>query len=155
MQRILQDPSWVAANLQKLSTFYFSALLPELACPRHHKGGIREPSFIHYLYIAPFHTFMYSISYSLINFLMNDPSNPFNHLSHHLCIGNHTTTSNITTTGNSIHNSMQMSGRTVNPNLNCMSINMPSLLAALNIFPAQYHYKTTTQLRNISRKAST
>ena len=43
VQRILQDPSWVAANLQKLSKFYFSALLPELACPRHHKGGIREP----------------------------------------------------------------------------------------------------------------
>ncbi len=23
--------------------YFFSALLPELACPRHHSGGIREP----------------------------------------------------------------------------------------------------------------
>ena len=29
--------------MEKLCEFYFSALLPELACPRQGKGGIREP----------------------------------------------------------------------------------------------------------------
>ncbi len=28
----------------KLQSFYFDALLPELASPRHRKGGIREPT---------------------------------------------------------------------------------------------------------------
>ena len=44
VERIYKDQSWLDINLNKLSKFYFSSLLPELACPRHHKGGIREPS---------------------------------------------------------------------------------------------------------------
>ena len=43
IERINRDPSWETANLKKLKDFYFGALLPELACPRHHQGGIREP----------------------------------------------------------------------------------------------------------------
>lgn len=43
IERIYKDQSWLDTNLQKLRNFYFSALLPELVCPRHHKGGIREP----------------------------------------------------------------------------------------------------------------
>ena len=30
------------SNIEKLKNFYFCSLLPELACPRHYKGGIRE-----------------------------------------------------------------------------------------------------------------
>ncbi len=30
-------------QLDKLKYFYFESLLPELACPRHCKGGLREP----------------------------------------------------------------------------------------------------------------
>lgn len=44
VERIRCDNSWWTSNIDKLKTFYFSALLPELACPRHHKGGIREPA---------------------------------------------------------------------------------------------------------------
>ena len=44
IERIYVDKAWQESNLPKLKKFYFSALLPELACPRHHKGGIREPS---------------------------------------------------------------------------------------------------------------
>ena len=44
IERIYKDQSWGAKNLKKLKDFYFSALLPELAHPRHHSGGIREPS---------------------------------------------------------------------------------------------------------------
>ena len=43
IERIYRDQSWPDKNLHKLKNFYFSALLPELACPRHHNGGIREP----------------------------------------------------------------------------------------------------------------
>ena len=43
IERIYSDSAWQTANLCKLQNFYFSALLPELACPRHHCGGIREP----------------------------------------------------------------------------------------------------------------
>ena len=42
VERIYRDASWWSSNMAKLKTFYFSSLLPELACPRHHKGGIRE-----------------------------------------------------------------------------------------------------------------
>ena len=44
IERIYADKVWQENNIPKLKEFYFSALLPELACPRHHKGGIREPS---------------------------------------------------------------------------------------------------------------
>lgn len=44
IERIYRDHAWQTTNIQKVKDFYFSALLPELACPRHHKGGIREPS---------------------------------------------------------------------------------------------------------------
>ena len=44
IERIYTDKAWQHCNIPKLKNFYFSALLPELACPRHHKGGIREPS---------------------------------------------------------------------------------------------------------------
>lgn len=43
IERIHKDTSWWATILDKLEAFYFSALLPELACPRHHRG-IREPT---------------------------------------------------------------------------------------------------------------
>ena len=43
IERISRDQSWEVTNLKKLNKFYFDALLPELACPNHHKGGIREP----------------------------------------------------------------------------------------------------------------
>jgi hypothetical protein len=43
IQRIYPDKTWQERNLPTLRNFYFTALLPELACPRHHKGGIREP----------------------------------------------------------------------------------------------------------------
>ena len=42
VERIYRDDSWWTPCLNKLRTFYFSSLLPELACPRRHKGGIRE-----------------------------------------------------------------------------------------------------------------
>ena len=32
----------MAENSSKTKGFYLSSILPELACPRHHKGGIRE-----------------------------------------------------------------------------------------------------------------
>jgi len=43
VERVYRDLLWEKKNLQKLQDFYFNALLPELACPRHHSGGIREP----------------------------------------------------------------------------------------------------------------
>ena len=44
VERIFLDEAWKQINLSKLKDFYFSALLPELACPRYHRGGIREPT---------------------------------------------------------------------------------------------------------------
>ena len=44
IQRIHRDRKWWGAQLAKLRQFYFAALLPELACPRHRSGGIREPT---------------------------------------------------------------------------------------------------------------
>ena len=44
IERIKKNQAWQDKNLPKLKDFYLSALLPELACPRYHKGGIREPS---------------------------------------------------------------------------------------------------------------
>ena len=43
VERVYRDHSWWSEQIPKLKTFYFNALLPELACPRHGKGGIREP----------------------------------------------------------------------------------------------------------------
>ncbi len=43
IERICTDQAWQKANLLQLKEFYFFALLPELACPKHHNGGIREP----------------------------------------------------------------------------------------------------------------
>ena len=43
VQRIPWNPDWWKQQLPRLKEFYFDALLPELACPRHGKGGIREP----------------------------------------------------------------------------------------------------------------
>ena len=42
VERIQIDPQWWNKHISKLKQFYFEALLPELACPRHNKGGIRE-----------------------------------------------------------------------------------------------------------------
>jgi len=42
IERIHYDEQWWRTQLPKLETFYFKALLPELACPRYHTGGIRE-----------------------------------------------------------------------------------------------------------------
>ncbi len=42
VERIYRNEVWLDTILPKLRTFYFSALLPELACPRHHQGGIRQ-----------------------------------------------------------------------------------------------------------------
>ena len=43
VQRINRDRNWWEKQVPKLKSFYFDALLPELACPRLGKGGIREP----------------------------------------------------------------------------------------------------------------
>jgi len=42
IERIHYDEQWWRTQLSKLETFYFKALLPELACPLYHTGGIRE-----------------------------------------------------------------------------------------------------------------
>ena len=42
VERIQIDQQWWDKQLAKLKLFYFEALLPELACPRHNKGGIRQ-----------------------------------------------------------------------------------------------------------------
>ena len=44
IERIYRDSRWWGIQLAKLRKFYFQALLPELACPRHRYGGIREPN---------------------------------------------------------------------------------------------------------------
>lgn len=44
IERIHRDQRWWGGQLTKLRKFYFSALLPELAVPRHRNGGIREPT---------------------------------------------------------------------------------------------------------------
>ena len=43
IERIYRNDTWWQNHLLKLKTFYFQALLPELACPRYYSGGIREP----------------------------------------------------------------------------------------------------------------
>ena len=43
IERIYHDEQWWRTQLPKLETFFFKSLLPELACPRYHSGGIREP----------------------------------------------------------------------------------------------------------------
>ena len=43
IERISRDKEWWQQQIPKLRNFYFGALLPELSCPRHGKGGIREP----------------------------------------------------------------------------------------------------------------
>ena len=43
VERVYQDREWWSEQLPKLKLFYYDALLPELANPRHDKGGIREP----------------------------------------------------------------------------------------------------------------
>ena len=43
IERIYRDRDWWTLQMAKCKTFYFRALLPELACPRYGKGGIREP----------------------------------------------------------------------------------------------------------------
>ena len=42
VERKYYDASWWTSNIEKLKDFYFCSLLPELACPRHYKRGIRE-----------------------------------------------------------------------------------------------------------------
>ena len=44
VERFYRNVEWWGEQIPKLRTFYFEALLPQLACPRHHKGGIREPT---------------------------------------------------------------------------------------------------------------
>ena len=44
VERIYRDKKWWSSQLAKLRKFYFTALLPELAVPRHRRGGIREPT---------------------------------------------------------------------------------------------------------------
>ena len=44
IQRIRFNEQFWTQTIPKLKKFYFDALLPELACPRFHNGGIREPS---------------------------------------------------------------------------------------------------------------
>ena len=43
VERIPRDSIWWKQHVPKLQSFYFDALLPELACPRHGRGGIRDP----------------------------------------------------------------------------------------------------------------
>ena len=42
IERIQRDKSWWEQHLEKAKEFFFTSLLPELACPMHRKGGIRE-----------------------------------------------------------------------------------------------------------------
>ena len=42
VERIFKDDDWWAKQMTKLKEFYFNSLLPELACPRHRLGGIRD-----------------------------------------------------------------------------------------------------------------
>lgn len=44
IESIYRDKAWWDEQLPALEKFYFNALLPELASPRHRKGGIREPA---------------------------------------------------------------------------------------------------------------
>ena len=44
VERIFRDPDWWKQQLPRLKHFYFDAFLPELACPRRGKGGVREPA---------------------------------------------------------------------------------------------------------------
>ena len=44
IERIYFNKKWWGEQIKKLHTLYFTALLPELACPRHNNGGIREPA---------------------------------------------------------------------------------------------------------------
>ena len=39
IERIYRDRKWWGLQLRKLRKFYFDAMLPELACPRHRNGG--------------------------------------------------------------------------------------------------------------------
>ncbi len=43
VKRLFRDRKWWEEQLDKLKYFYFESLLPELACPHHRNGGIREP----------------------------------------------------------------------------------------------------------------
>ena len=43
VKRVYRDSKWWGLQMAKLRKFYFTALLPEPACPRHRQGGIREP----------------------------------------------------------------------------------------------------------------
>ena len=43
IERIPWDPQFWMSLLPRLHDFYFTAILPELALPRLHNGGIREP----------------------------------------------------------------------------------------------------------------
>ena len=44
IERLTWDPDFWSAAMPRLREFYFTAVLPELALPNQHKGGIREPS---------------------------------------------------------------------------------------------------------------
>jgi len=44
VERIVFDPEFWKSAMHRLHSFYFSAILPELALPCLQKGGIREPS---------------------------------------------------------------------------------------------------------------
>lgn len=43
VERVPRDKAWWQQQLPKLKEVYFHSLLPELACPRRGKGGIKEP----------------------------------------------------------------------------------------------------------------
>lgn len=44
VERIYFNKRWWYEQLNKLETFYFTCLLPELACLRYNNGGVREPT---------------------------------------------------------------------------------------------------------------
>ena len=44
VERVYRNETWWSTQLKTLEDFYFNALLPEIACPRIHSGGIREPT---------------------------------------------------------------------------------------------------------------
>ena len=44
VERVPFDANFWKSVLQQLHFFYFSAILPEIAAPKVHTGGIREPS---------------------------------------------------------------------------------------------------------------
>ena len=71
VERIRRDNSWFKSNSSRLKKFYFNCLLPELACPRHRKGGIREFTCSYMSFYLSYFTFICSNSYLLLSMYLS------------------------------------------------------------------------------------